>query len=142
MIEIESVTVIPMNKESIFGEPYSEFEMFNCSSSYKEWEEKVGSRLELNNNTETAQYFGLTRIPETEMIANEFRGYMFGPVAKYGTLVLMAETKQFDSLRDLLNDDYSNCFLYAIGKISFGRDEKDFSEKTKYVLRYAENVAV
>ena len=118
-MKIESIQVIPMNKESIFDEPYVEDEIHGCTLNVKEWEEQVLPRLALpfdEKNIDGLYGHDLTPPPNVSEIARLFKGYMFGPVAKYGKEVLEARSYTFESFDDVGGCDFSNCFLYTIGK--------------------------
>lgn len=115
---IESIEVIPMNKESIFEQPYSEFEMFACSLSYEDWASRMIPIMKGNPDEKIEGSFpgmGYDILQETRQIADKFKGFMWAPTAKYGTNVLMAKHKKFESIQQILDTDFSNCFLYTVG---------------------------
>lgn len=116
--KIESIEVIPMNKESIFEQPYSEFEMFACSLNYDDWASRMIPVMTGNPDKTVGEGFrgmGYDLLPETRQIADKFKGFMWAPTAKYGTNVLMAKHKKFESVQQVLDTDFSNCFLYTVG---------------------------
>jgi len=151
---IESIEVIPMNKESIFEEPYSEDEIFGCSLSYDEWAMKVAPRITTHESKKADDVwygFGLDYLKETDQIAAKFKGFMFGPTAKYGKHVLMAKSKKAKSIEEILEQDFSKCFLYVIGgrhvqycthpaPFDVPKEELEdyFIEQYEYIIRYAE----
>lgn len=153
---IESIEVIPMNKESIFEEPYSEDEIFGCSLSYQEWKQKVAPRITTYESEKADEVwfgFGLDLLSETDAIAAKFKGFMFGPTAKYGKHILIAKSRTAKSVEDILSQDFSNCFLYVVGgrlskycthpsPFDVPQDELEdyYMEQYEYILRYAEIV--
>lgn len=149
---IKSVQVIPMNKETIFEGPYSEDEVFCCSLSYDDWKKEVSPRITQSEGcTSASDGFGMDYLEDTDEIASKFKGFMFGPIAKYHKNVLLAKTKKARSIKEILDQDFSNCFLYVVGgrhnrfcthpaPFSVPPEELEdyFVEQYDYIIRYAE----
>lgn len=144
---IESVQVIPMNKETIFEDPYSEEEIFSCSLLYDEWKEKVLPRISQSDR----DGFGLDYLKETDEIASKFKGFMFGPIAKYKKDILTAKYRKARSVQEIVDQDFSNCFLYVVGGrlnrfcthpspflLTDEELEDYYVEQYEYIIRYAE----
>lgn len=125
--KIESVEVIPMNKESIFGEPYSEDEYFNVTESFDEWLEFI----EKISDSDIA--FDVVTSGELLDIAKKAKGYMTGPVAKYGTHILSAKGRKFKTAKDLENVDWTKTFVYM-----FVKNHNINPDSSRYTFRYAE----
>ena len=110
-------------------------------------------------HTRIGEWYGMgyDYLPETRQISAKFKGFMFAPIAKYGTGVLAAKTRRADSIQDILDQDFSNCFLYMVGgrEVAYNTHPDPFdpsittdefdeimrshtTKKYEYIIRYAE----
>lgn len=114
---IESMQVILSRKDSMFEAPYSENEIAMCSLNYNEWVQNMKEAITspMDKQVDWRIGFGMDWLPETEQIASKFGGFMWAPTAKYGTKMLMAMTIQKDTVQEILDMDFSDCFLYVVG---------------------------
>lgn len=115
---IESVDVILSNKESIFEEPFVEYEMFAITDNFDEWKQLNIDNIEFDYYKTTPIYTN-----DLDAVAKKFDMYMLAPTAKYGIEILTARTKKFKSLDDVSVD--KNMVLYRL-----------FILEDEYVVRY------
>lgn len=114
--KIESIELIPMNKESIFDEPYVEDEIVNIAVSYEEWKTFNYNRTnEMNSNSNFNTEFKDEVKEDLLEFAKKVKGYMISPTAKIGTKMIVAKTNKVESIKELNEKlDPSKIYLYMI----------------------------
>ena len=155
--KIESIEVIPMNKESIFDEPYSEDEIVNIAITYEEWETFNYNRTNEMNSSSTFNSDFKDEVKDDLLeFAKKAKGYMINPTAKIGTKMIVAKTYKANSIEELNEKiDPNKIYIYMIyyttrvvieipqyiniEKLSYDEIQKIPNRiKTDIVIRYAE----
>lgn len=109
-MKIESVEVIPMNKESIFEETsWIEDEDYGYTDDYKQWAERKSKLIESRDCN-----YGAASLYEHE-ICKRAKIYMMHPVIKIGTKIYESRSRRFNSIGEI-DIDFDKIALYDIDK--------------------------
>jgi hypothetical protein len=127
MNKIESVEVIPMNKESIFeDEQYIDDETYGVTNNKDEW--MVAIQDQFDKMSVLGGGKGVIGGDERlDAFVDSVDTYMLAPAAKMGTSILLAKARKIESLDTLSELDPKRVALYYITEFD-----------NCYVVRYAE----
>lgn len=99
-MQIESVEVIPMNKETIFGDYEESFEVYGITTDVHKWLKKQYSDG-LSNSTIADGFEDYTITKEIIEFAKKQKIFMMGPTAKLGYDVYEPRSFAVESLEEV-----------------------------------------
>lgn len=134
-MKIESIEVIPMNKESIFeSEELNIFECVSITTSYDEWKVMHDKHLEMIGYIPDRS----TKSPYFDEICEEFaknhKAFMTAPTAKFGNEVYEAKTRVAETEEELYAFEASGP-LYSVLKVFIENTEAGKIVERRYVDR-------
>lgn len=138
-MKIESVQVIPMNKETIFDEPTPppSDETFNVVETFEEWVEQYADVTNALRDKDQ-----VVNIKLAANIGPYAARYMMAPVALYKGKSLMARSRGCTDVQEAidefrkLNEEGYDVFFYSCSTMS--ANTLDVDRKTIHIIRYAE----
>lgn len=113
-MKIESMEVIPMNKESIFeeNELYT-FECVNITTSYDEWKIMHDANLE-NYNKLLSRKTNPDFDSDCELFARSHKAFMLGPTAKFDRIFYEVKTRIAHSREQLFTFEHLGPLYYVM----------------------------
>lgn len=130
-MKIESITLVPMTKETIFGEEFEEFEFHGVTRNVDEWWEKQ------------TVYNGNNFIDAANELYDEIlkvKYLLMSPAVRFGYETLSLKTilaEDGSKLSELIAEHGTNFMLFSVLKQEFLDAENDFKPFNRYKIRYA-----